>query len=134
MNRSASIRIPHVQGGSPNGVRAEVRFGDPTGNPYLMFSAMLMAGLDGINNKIEPVGPIDKDLYELPAEKLSNLPKICSSLDQALEALDDDREFLTNSDVFTNGMIDSYISLKYEEVRTLSRSTHPVEFEMYYSL
>jgi glutamine synthetase len=133
-NRSASIRIPYVQGGSPNGVRVEVRFGDPTANPYLMFSAMLMAGLDGIANKIEPVGPIDKDLYDLPAEEIKDIPTVASSLDMALTSLDADRKFLTQGDVFTNGMIDGYIELKQEEVELLNSTTHPVEFEMYYSV
>jgi glutamine synthetase len=133
-NRSASIRIPYVQGGSPNGVRVEVRFGDPTANPYLMFSAMLMAGLDGIANKIEPVGPIDKDLYDLPAEEIKDIPTVASSLDMALTSLDADREFLIQGDVFTNGMIDGYIELKQEEVELLNSTTHPVEFEMYYSV
>ena len=134
MNRSASIRIPYVQGGSPNGVRIEVRFGDPTANPYLMFAAMLMAGLDGIRNKIEPVGPLDKDLYDLPAEELKDLPSVCSSLEQALAELDADREFLRQGDVFTDSMIDGYIALKAEEVEKLNMTTHPVEFEMYYSV
>lgn len=134
LNRSASIRIPHVQGGSPNGVRAEVRFGDNTANPYLMFSSMMMAGLDGIKNKIEPIGPLDKDLYDMPAEELKDLPTVCSSLEQALDALDNNRSFLTQDDVFTNNMIDSYIELKQEEVQLLSSTTHPVEFQMYYSL
>ena len=134
MNRSASIRIPYVQGGSPNGVRIEVRFGDPTANPYLMFSAMLMAGLDGIKNKIEPVGPLDKDLYDLPPEETKNLPTVCSSLQQALDALDADRDFLNQGDVFTNDMIDGYIDLKSEEVELLNITTHPVEFQMYYSV
>jgi glutamine synthetase len=134
MNRSASIRIPYVQGGSPNGVRIEVRFGDPTANPYLMFSAMLMAGLDGIKNKIDPVGPLDKDLYDLPAEELKDLPSVCSSLEQALDALDTDREFLMQGDVFTSDMIEGYIDLKREEVEKLNMTTHPVEFEMYYSV
>ena len=133
-NRSASIRIPYVQGGSPNGVRVEVRFGDPTANPYLMFSSMLMAGLDGIANKIEPVGPLDKDLYDLPAEEIKDLPTVASSLDMALAALDADREFLTQGDVFTNSMIDGYIDLKQEEVELLNSTTHPVEFQMYYSV
>ena len=134
MNRSASIRIPYVQGASPNGIRIEVRFGDPTANPYLMFSAMLMAGLDGIKNKTEPVGPLDKDLYDLPAEELKGLPTVCSSLEQALDELDKDREFLNQGDVFTNDMIDGYIELKNEEVEKLNMTTHPVEFEMYYSV
>ncbi len=134
MNRSASIRIPYVQGGSPNGIRVEVRFGDPTANPYLMFSAMLMAGIDGIKNKIEPVGPLDKDLYDLPAEELKGLPTVCSSLEQALDELDADRDFLRQGDVFTDSMIDGYIDLKREEVERLNMTTHPVEFEMYYSV
>ncbi len=133
-NRSASIRIPYVQGGSPNGVRIEVRFGDPTANPYLMFASMLMAGLDGIQNQIEPVGPLDKDLYDLPAEELSGLPTVCSSLEQALDELDRDRTFLTQGDVFTDSMIDGYIELKREEVELLNSTTHPVEFQMYYSV
>jgi glutamine synthetase len=133
-NRSASIRIPYVQGGSPNGVRIEVRFGDPSANPYLMFSAMLMAGIDGIQNKIEPVGPLDKDLYDLPAEEISDLPTVCSSLDMALSALNADRGFLTQGDVFTDSMIDGYIDLKAEEVELLNSTTHPVEFQMYYSV
>ena len=134
MNRSASIRIPYVQGGSPNGVRVEVRFGDPSANPYLMFSAMLMAGLDGIKNKIEPVGPLDKDLYDLPAEEMKGLPTVCSSLEQALDALNADRDFLRQGDVFTDSMLDAYIELKSEEVQTFNMTTHPVEFVMYYSV
>ncbi|MCH8257244.1 MAG: glutamine synthetase, partial [Proteobacteria bacterium] len=134
MNRSAGIRIPYVQGGSPNGVRAEVRFGDTAANPYLMFASMLMAGLDGIKNKIEPVGPLDKDLYDLPAEETKDLPTVCSSLEQALDALDADREFLNQGDVFSDSMIDGYIDLKREEVELLNATTHPVEFQMYYSV
>ena len=134
LNRSASIRIPYVQGSSPNGIRAEVRFGDPTANPYLMFASMLMAGLDGIRNKIDPVGPLDKDLYDLPAEELQGLPSVCSSLGQALDELDADRDFLRQGDVFTDSMIDGYIELKREEVQKLDMTTHPVEFEMYYSV
>jgi|TARA_B110000196_G_scaffold20064_1_gene15738 glutamine synthetase len=133
-NRSASIRIPYVQGGNPKGVRVEVRFGDPSANPYLMFSSMLMAGLDGIANKIEPIGPMDKDLYDLPAEEIKDIPTVASSLEMALEALDNDREFLTQGDVFSNGMIDAYIDLKTEEVQLLNSTTHPVEFQMYYSV
>ncbi|XOV87074.1 MAG: type I glutamate--ammonia ligase [Pseudomonadota bacterium] len=133
-NRSASIRIPYIQGGSPKGVRAEVRFGDPSANPYLMFSAMLMAGLDGIKNKIDPIGPMDKDLYDLPAEQLKDVPTVCSSLEQALESLDADREFLCQGDVFSNSMIDGFINLKMEEVTKLNSHTHPIEFEMYYSV
>jgi len=132
-NRSASIRIPYVQGGSPKGVRVEVRFGDPTANPYLMFSSMMMAGLDGIKNKIEPIGPLDKDLYDLPAEELKDLPTVCSSLEMALDELDADRDFLTEGDVFTNSQIDGYIDLKMEEVTRMRMTPHPIEFEMYYS-
>ena len=134
INRSASIRIPYVQGGNPNGIRIEVRYGDPSANPYLMFSAMLMAGLDGIKNKIEPVGPLDKDLYDLPQEEISDLPTVASSLEMALDALDADREFLTQGDVFTDSMINGYIELKAEEVELLNSTTHPVEFQMYYSV
>ena len=133
-NRSASIRIPYVQGGSPKGIRIEVRFGDPSANPYLMFSAMLMAGLDGIKNKINPGEPLDKDLYDLPREEISHVPTVCSSLEQALDSLDKDREFLLQGDVFSNNMIDGYIDLKMAEVTTLNSTTHPVEFSMYYSV
>ena len=134
LNRSAGIRIPYVQGGNPKGVRVEVRFGDATANPYLMFASMLMAGLDGIKNKIEPVGPLDKDLYDMPAEQLKDLPTVSSSLEMSLDALDKDRAFLTEGGVFTDSMISGYIELKVEEVTRLAASTHPVEFEMYYSV
>ncbi|MFT5099748.1 MAG: glutamine synthetase, partial [Planctomycetaceae bacterium] len=132
-NRSASIRIPYVQGANPKGVRVEVRFGDPTANPYLMFSSMLMAGLDGIKNKIEPVGPLDKDLYDLPAEEMKDLPTVCSSLEMALDNLNADRNFLLEGDVFTNSQIDAYIDLKMQDVTKLAMTPHPVEFQMYYS-
>ncbi|CAA6814504.1 MAG: Glutamine synthetase type I (EC [uncultured Thiotrichaceae bacterium] len=131
-NRSASIRIPWVS--SPKARRIEVRFGDPAGNPYLTFAAFLMAGLDGIENKIHPGEAMDKDLYDLPPEEEAQIPQVCHSLDQALDALDADREFLTKGNVFTNGMIDGYIALKMEEVTRLRQATHPVEFDMYYSL
>ncbi|MGD1990572.1 MAG: glutamate--ammonia ligase [Chromatiales bacterium] len=131
-NRSASIRIPWVP--SPKGRRIEVRFPDPTANPYLAFSAMMMAGLDGIQNKIHPGDAMDKDLYDLPAEEALAIPTVCHSLDQALEALDADRDFLTAGDVFTNDLIDGYIDLKMEEVTRMRMTTHPVEFDMYYSL
>lgn len=130
-NRSASIRIPFVN--SPKGRRVEVRFPDPTANPYLAFAALLMAGLDGIKNKIHPGEAMDKDLYDLPAEEDKLIPKVCYSLDQALEELDKDRDFLTAGGVFTNDMIDAYIELKMEEVTQLRMTTHPVEFELYYS-
>ena len=131
-NRSASIRIPHVS--SPKARRIEVRFPDPTANPYMAFAAMMMAGLDGVMNKIHPGEPSDKNLYDLPPEEDKKIPTVCSSLDQALEALDQDREFLTRGGVFSNDMIDSYIALKMEEVTRFRMTTHPVEFDMYYSL
>ena len=130
-NRSASIRIPYV--GNPKGRRIEVRYPDPTGNPYLTFSALMMAGLDGIQNKIHPGDAADKDLYDLPAEEAANIPQVCASLDEALEALDADRGFLTAGGVFTDDQIDGYIKLKMEEVTRMRMSTHPVEFDMYYS-
>lgn len=131
-NRSASIRIPFVP--NPKARRIEVRFGDPTANPYLMFTAMLMAGLDGIANKIHPGDAADKDLYDLPAEEAAEIPTVASSLEQALEALDADRAFLTAGGVMDDDMIDGYIALKSEEVETLNMTTHPVEFDMYYSV
>lgn len=130
-NRSAAIRLPYSA--SPKGRRVEVRFGDPSANPYLCFSSMLMAGLDGITNKIHPGEPMDKDLYDLPAEEKAAIPKVCSSFDQALEALDNDREFLTQGGVFTDDLIDAYINLKMEEITRLRMTTHPIEFDMYYS-
>ncbi|MBA1446375.1 MAG: glutamate--ammonia ligase [Gammaproteobacteria bacterium] len=131
-NRSASIRIPWDS--SPKGRRVEVRFPDPTANPYLAFSAMMMAGLDGVQNKIHPGDAMDKDLYDLPAEEAMAIPTVCHSLDQALEELDADREFLIAGGVFTDDLIDSFIALKMEEVTRLRMTTHPVEFDMYYSL
>lgn len=131
-NRSASIRIPFVP--SPKARRIEVRFGDPSANPYLMFAAMLMAGLDGIQNKIHPGDPADKDLYDLPPEEAAEIPTVSSSLEMALQALDADREFLTAGGVMDDDMIDAYIALKYEEVEKLNMTTHPIEFEMYYSV
>ncbi len=131
-NRSASIRIPHVA--NPKGRRIETRFPDPLANPYLAFSALLMAGLDGVQNKIHPGEAADKNLYDLPPEEDAKIPTVCHSLDQALECLDKDREFLTRGGVFTNSMLDAYISLKMEEVTKFRMTTHPIEFEMYYSL
>ena len=130
-NRSASIRIPFVS--NPKGRRIELRFPDPTANSYLAFSAMLMAGLDGIQNKIHPGEAMDKDLYDLPAEEAAAIPQVCHSFDQALEALDADRDFLTAGGVFTDDMINAFIELKMEEITRLRMSTHPVEFDMYYS-
>ena len=130
-NRSASIRVPYEP--SPKGKRIEVRFGDPTANPYLMFAAMLMAGLDGIQNKIHPGDSADKDLYDLPAEEAAAIPQVCGSLEEALAALDSDREFLKAGGVFDDDMIDGYIELKQEECDALHQATHPIEFDMYYS-
>src|SRR5512140_3000282 len=130
-NRSASCRIPFVS--SPKGRRVEVRFPDPTANPYLCFAALMMAGLDGVQNKIHPGDPLDKNLYDLEPEEAAKIPHPCASLDQALESLDKDREFLTRGGVFSNDMIDAYIALKYEEVQRFRMTTHPVEFDMYYS-
>ena len=133
-NRSASVRVPYIQGGNPKAYRVEVRFPDSTGNPYLTFAAMLMAGLDGIRNEIHPGDSFDKDLYDLPPEELEGVPTVASSLEQALAALDADRDFLRAGDVFADSMIDGYLELKQEEVDRLNASTHPVEFEMYYSV
>ncbi|MBN7799092.1 glutamate--ammonia ligase [Parahaliea mediterranea] len=131
-NRSASIRIPYEP--NPKGKRVEIRFPDPTANPYLSFAALLMAGIDGIKNKIHPGDPADKDLYDLPPEEGKAIPTVASSLTMALEALDADRGFLTEGGVFTNDMIDGYIALKSEDVQRLDMTTHPVEFDMYYSV
>ena len=131
-NRSASIRIPFVN--NPKGRRIEVRFPDPSANPYLAFSAMLMAGLDGIKNKIHPGDAMDKDLYDLPAEESANIPTVCHALDQALDALNEDRAYLTEGGVFTDDMIDGYIALKMEEVTRMRMETHPAEFDLYYSV
>jgi len=131
-NRSASIRIPYV--GNPKGRRIEARFPDPLANPYLAFSALMMAGLDGVQNKIHPGDPADKNLYDLPPEEDKLIPTVCASLDEALAALDKDREFLTRGGVFSDDMINAYIDLKMEEVTRFRMTTHPVEFDMYYSL
>jgi glutamine synthetase len=131
-NRSASIRIPYEA--NPKGRRIEVRFPDSMANPYLAFSALMLAGLDGVRNKIHPGEAMDKDLYDLPPEEEKNLDLVAFSLDEALEALDQDREFLKVGDVFSDGLIDAYISLQMESVTRLRMTTHPVEFDMYYSL
>jgi glutamine synthetase len=131
-NRSASCRIPYVA--SPKGKRVEVRFPDPSANPYLAFAAMLMAGIDGIKNKIHPGEPMDKNLYDLPPEELATVPTVCGSLREALENLDKNRGFLTQGDVFTNDFIDSYIATKYEDVYRFEHTPHPVEYQMYYSV
>ena len=131
-NRSASCRIPLSP--SPNGKRVEVRFPDPMANPYLAFAAMLMAGLDSIQNKIHPGDPMDKDLYDLPPEELKDIPTVCGSLREALDALDGDRDFLTKGNVFTADQIDAYLELKWEENTLFEHTPHPVEFDMYYSV
>jgi glutamine synthetase len=131
-NRSASIRIPYVS--NPKARRIEVRFPDSTANPYFAFAAMMMAGLDGIQKKIKPGDPMDKDLYDLPPEEEKAIPTVCFSLQQSLESLDADRAFLKAGDVFSDSLIDGYIALKSEEITRLQMSTHPVEFDMYYSL
>jgi glutamine synthetase len=131
-NRSASCRIPYSA--SPKGKRVEVRFPDPACNPYLGFSAMLMAGIDGIVNKIHPGQAMDKNLYDLPPEELKQVPTVCGSLREAMENLDKDRAFLKRGDVFTDDQIDAYIELRMEEVLRFETTPHPVEFEMYYSV
>ncbi len=131
-NRSAAVRVPFVA--NPKARRVEVRFPDSTGNPYFAFSAMLMAGLDGIVNRIDPGEPVDKDLYDLPPEEEKNIRTVCFSLGEALEELDRDRDFLKAGEVFSDDLIDAYIDLKQDELTLLQKSTHPVEFEMYYSL
>jgi glutamine synthetase len=131
-NRSASIRIPYVS--NPKARRIEVRYPDSTANPYLAFAALMMAGLDGIKNQIHPGEAMDKDLYDLPPEEEAEIPQVAFSLDQALEALDQDREFLKAGGVFTDDVIDGYIDLKMEEVERLRLATNPVEFDLYYSV
>jgi glutamine synthetase len=130
--RSASCRIPHVT--SPKAKRVEVRFPDPGANPYLAFAAMLMAGLDGIANKIHPGDPMDKNLYDLPPRELKKIPTVCGSLREALASLDKDRAFLKAGGVFSDDMIDAYIELKMQEVARTDMTPHPVEFDMYYSV
>ncbi len=131
-NRSASCRIPFSP--SPNGKRVEIRFPDCTANPYLAFAAMMMAGLDGIQNKIHPGDAMDKDLYDLPAEELKDIPTVAGSLREALECLDADRDFLIKGGVFTSDMIDAYIEMKWEDVYRFEHAPHPAEFEMYFSV
>ncbi len=131
-NRSAAIRIPHVA--NPKARRIEVRFPDPAANPYLAFAAMMMAGLDGIQNKTHPGQPIDKDLYDLPPEELIDVPTVAGSLDQAIECLQKDHEFLLQGDVFSKEFINSYISLREAEIAQVRSLVHPFEFELYYSI
>lgn len=130
-NRSASCRIPYSL--SPKGKRVEVRFPDPTANPYLAFAAMLMAGLDGIKNKIHPGDSMDMNLYELSNDELAKVPNVCGSLREALNALKEDHAFLLAGDVFSKDFIDGYIDLKMEEVLAYETMPHPIEYDMYYS-
>ena len=131
-NRSASCRIPIVS--SPKGKRVEVRFPDPAANPYLGFAAMLMAGLDGVQNRIHPGNPMDKNLYDLPPEELKDVPTVCGSLREAVENLKADHAFLTKGDVFSTDFLDAYVDLKWEEIYKFEHTPHPIEFEMYYSV
>src|SRR6266850_1986172 len=131
-NRSASCRIPYTS--SPKGKRVEVRYPDPAANPYLGFAAMLMAGLDGIQNKIHPGDPIDKNLYDLPPEELTDIPVVCGSLREALGELRADHAFLLKGDVFNMDQIEAYMELKWEEVYAFEHTPHPIEFQMYYSV
>ncbi|MGE5514844.1 MAG: type I glutamate--ammonia ligase [Bacteroidota bacterium] len=131
-NRSASCRIPYAT--SPKAKRVEIRFPDPGANPYLAFAAMLMAGLDGIANKIHPGEAMDKNLYDLPPEELKQVPTVCGSLREALESLKADHDFLLKGDVFSKDFIEAYVDLKFEEVYKFEHTPHPVEFQMYYSV
>ena len=131
-NRSASCRIPFTTG--PNGKRVEVRFPDPSSNPYLAFAAMLMAGLDGIRNRIDPGDPLDKNLYDLDPEERSGIATLSSSLKEAVDSLESDHNFLTEGGVFAKDAIEGYIELRREEIQRLDYSPHPAEFDMYYSV
>lgn len=131
-NRSASCRIPYTT--SPNAKRVEVRFPDPSANPYLAYTALVMAGLDGIKNKIHPGDPMDKNLYDLPPEELKDIPTVCGSLRQALDSLDADRDFLKAGGVFDDDQIDAYVALKWDENQRYEMTPHPVEFDLYYSV
>ncbi|SPY33800.1 type I glutamate--ammonia ligase [Pasteurella canis] len=130
-NRTASIRIPAVT--NPKAIRIEARFPDALANPYLAFASLLMAGLDGITNKLHPGDAMDKNLYDLPPEELKNIPAVATSLEEALNALANDYEFLTKGNVFTKAFIDAFIAIKRKEVERLNMTPHPVEFEMYYA-
>jgi len=133
-NRSALVRVPMYAPGKEGATRIEYRAPDPACNPYLAFAAMLMAGLDGIKNKLHPGDSFDKDLYDLPPEELAGVPRVARSLEDALGALSEDREFLKAGGVFTDGVIDSYIALKEKEVEYVAMTTHPAEFALYYSV
>ena len=130
-NRSASCRIPVIM--NPKAARCEIRFPDAAGNPYLTFASMLMAGIDGIKNKIDPGKSFDDDLYSLSEDEVKKLPTVCGSLREAMQNLDKDRKFLTEGGVFTDDQIDAYIELKFQEIYKFEHTPHPIEFEMYYS-
>ena len=130
-NRSASIRIPYIT--NPKARRIEIRFPDSTANPYLAFAALLMAGLDGIKNKLHPGEAMDKDLYDLPPEEADNIPQVAFSLEEALDALEADNAFLKQGDVFNDDLLRSYIDIKRQEVERMRLQVHPLEFELYYS-
>lgn len=130
-NRSGCVRIPFAE--SPKAKRVEARFPDPAANPYLCFAALLMAGLDGIKNKIDPGAASDKDLYDLPAEELAGIPTVCASLREALDELEKDHDFLLAGDVFTKDQIEGYAELKWEEVYAYEHTPHPMEYALYYS-
>jgi glutamine synthetase len=133
-NRSAAIRIP-ITGTNPKAKRIEFRAPDASGNPYLAFAAQMMAGLDGIKNRIEPLEPVDKDLYELPPEEAKNIPQVPASLDEALTALENDHEFLLAGNVFTKDLIETWISYKREnEIKPMAQRPHPFEYELYYGV
>ena len=130
-NRSGAVRIPWAE--NPKAKRVEARFPDPAANPYLAFAALLMAGLDGIKNKIDPGAASDKDLYDLPPEELAGIPTVCGSLREALNELEADHEYLLQGDVFTKGQLDGYMAIKWEEVYAYEQTPHPIEYKHYYS-
>ena len=132
-NRSASIRIP-ITGSNPKAKRMEFRCPDPSANPYLAFAAMLLAGLDGIQNKIEPPAPVDKDLYELPPEEHAQVATVPGSLDAVLDALAADHDYLLVGDVFTADLIETWIDMKRADIDAIRLRPHPHEFEMYYDM
>lgn len=132
INRSAAVRLPFAA--KPEDKRVEFRFPDPAANAYLAFAATLMAGLDGMSRKLDPGEPMDRNIYDLPPEEISDLPMVCRSLDQALRALEQDRDFLTKGDVFNDDLIDAYIKLKHVEIEALETVPHPVEYQLYYSV
>ena len=132
-NRSACIRIP-ITGSNPKAKRIEFRCPDPSANPYLAFSALLLAGIDGIQNRIEPPAPVDKDLYELPPEEHAQVTQVPSSLDEVLAALEADKDFLLAGDVFTPDLLQTWIDLKNDEIDALRQRPHPYEFDLYYQI